>query len=71
MIVITFPNGRNRVFNDYEFELYGTKLEHKTENIILDINHPHRSYLYETDLRCEICNKESISYQIYDKARCN
>lgn len=63
MILVTFPNGRKRMFNEVDFELFGGKMEHKTENIIIDFNHPRSSFMYETDWRGEIINKENISYQ--------
>ena len=63
MILITFPNGRSMKFKEEDFEFFGGEMEHKTENIILGVNNPHSSFVYETDWRGEIINKENISYQ--------
>lgn len=63
MILITFPNGRSRIFNNTEFEDFGCEMEHKTENIILNRNKPQSSFVYETDERGEIIYIENISYR--------
>lgn len=47
-----------------EFEKFGDELEHQTDNIILNISNPHKSFTYETNSRGEITNKEYINYNI-------
>lgn len=64
MIQITFFNGRTLTFLDDEFERVGDELEHHKENIILNILKPHYSFIYETDYRDEIVNKEYINFKI-------
>ena len=60
VITITFHNGLSRKYPIDEFEQFGYELEHRTENLIIDIQQPSHSFTYETDDDGEIINKEPI-----------
>lgn len=62
LISILFPKGEIRSFHQNEFDMYANELEHRTENIILNISEPQKSFVYETDFRGEIITKEYIQY---------
>jgi len=62
MITIIYPSGRIRTFADGDFELFHNELEHKTENIILNIEDSYKSFVYETDYRGEITNRNPINF---------
>lgn len=64
MIRITFLGGKTTTLSEDEFERIGNELEHKNENIILNITNPLSSFIYETDYRGEMLNKEYIKYKI-------
>ena len=64
MIDITFPDGRSSKFHENEFYKYENEMEHIAKNIILNVNDPSSSFIYETDWRGEITNNEYISYQV-------
>lgn len=64
MINIKFPSGKKRIFCINEFEKFGDEWEHRTDNIILNISEPHKSFTYETNSWGEITNKEYINYNI-------
>ncbi len=64
MIQIIFHSGKTLSFSDDEFERIGDELEHLNENIILNIFNPHYSFIYETDYRDEMVNKEYINFKI-------
>ncbi len=64
MITITYPSGSIRTFSNRDFELFHSELEHIIENIILNIEEPYKSFVYETDCHGEIVNKESINFII-------
>lgn len=61
-IKLTFPNGRVRNFSIEEFNYYAAtnELQHKTENIIISLNKPTSSFLYELDDAGEIAMKELL-----------
>ena len=63
-IYILFPQGNVRSFSKKEFDSYGNELEHRTENIILNISEPQKSFVYETDYRGELVDKEYIQFNI-------
>lgn len=62
-VIIELSNGQTRHIPMYEFDYYAhsNELEHKTEHIIICIDNLSRSFLYETDERGEIENKELIT----------
>ncbi len=64
LVSIIFPHGKIRSFSLKEFDKYGDELEHRTENIILNIHEPCKSFVYETDFRGEITHKEYTQYYI-------
>ncbi len=59
IIELVFPNGCRCCFSydDFEFFPSVSELQHKTENIIIDIENLHKSFFYETDDRGEIMCK--------------
>lgn len=61
-IKLTFPNGRVSNFSIEEFNYYAAtnELQHKTENIIISLNKPTSSFLYELDDAGEIAMKELL-----------
>lgn len=62
-IIIKFPNGRIQKYSIKDFEYYyaTNELEHHNENIIINVNSPYLSFVYETDEKGEITNKVPIS----------
>ena len=64
MIHITFLSGKTITLSEDEFERIGDEWEHKKENIILNITKPLSSFIYETDYRGEMLNKEYIKYKV-------
>ena len=64
MIRITLLSGKTITLSEDEFEHIGDELEHINENIILNITKPLSSFIYETDYRGEMVNKENIKYTV-------
>ncbi len=62
-VILELPNGQTRhmPMNEFDFYAYTNELEHKKEDIIINIGDLAHSFLYETDERGEIINKETIS----------
>lgn len=65
-IQIVMPNGFILDYCKTDFEQYDTEFEHISENIILNTEEPEKSFIYETNNRGEIINKEFIKYYCYD-----
>ena len=61
--IILFTNGRKSRYIIDDFEKFNSvdELEHKTENIIINIKDPRKSFFYEVDRLGEIVNKEPIT----------
>ena len=61
-ITIIFPNGRIKHYCIDEFDMfYATnELEHRHENIIINVTIPDLSFVYEKDEKGEIIHKEWI-----------
>ena len=59
IIEIIFPNGYRCRFHYDDFEFFPSvnELQHKTENIIINIDDLCKSFFYETDDRGEIMCK--------------
>ena len=68
-VIIELSNGQTRHIPMYEFDYYAhsNELEHKTEHIIICIDNLSRSFLYATDERGEIENKELITKVSFSK----
>ena len=64
MIKVTYLNGSIRTFSDEDFELFHSELEHKIGNIILNIEEPDKSFVYETDCRGEIIDRVPVNFII-------
>ena len=61
-IRITFPNGKIKTFAIREFEYFASvnELEHKEDNIIINLNQIKKSFIYDTNDNGEIINKDFI-----------
>lgn len=61
-VTIKFPNGKTKKHCIDEFDMfYATnELEHRHENIIINVTIPDLSFVYEKDERGEIIHKEWI-----------
>lgn len=61
-IRITFPNGKIKTFAICEFESFASvnELEHKEDNIIINLNQIKKSFIYDTNDNGEIINKDFI-----------
>lgn len=64
---IAFPNGEIKTFDISDFEYFApvNELEHKTENIIINLSQSGKSFTYDTDERGEIINKDFIHSVIF------
>lgn len=64
---ITFPNGKINTFDisDFEYFVPVNELEHKTENIIINLSQRAKSFVYEIDEHGEITNKDFIPSVIF------
>lgn len=67
---ITFPNGEIKTFDISDFEYFApvNELEHKRENIIINLSHICKSFTYDTDERGEIINKDFITSAVLVKS---
>jgi hypothetical protein len=63
-VFVLYPNNKIKKYLYSDFELFGDELEHKTDNIILNVVDPKRSFAYLTDFRGEISHLEPIKYRI-------
>lgn len=61
-VKLTFPNGRVRNFSIEEFDYYAAtnELQHRAENIIISLNNPTSSFLYDLDDAGEIAMKDFL-----------
>lgn len=61
-IRITFPNGKIITFATCEFEYFASvnELEHKEDNIIINLNQIKKSFIYDVNDNGEIINKDFI-----------
>lgn len=61
-VILEFPNGKIRHIAMSEFDYYAApnELEHKKENIIIHLDNLALSFIYETNDRGEIVNREEI-----------
>lgn len=61
-IKITFPNGKTNTFAICEFEYFASvnELEHKEDNIIINLNQIKKSFIYDINDIGEITNKNFI-----------
>lgn len=60
---ILFPNGKSCHYNIDDFIFFGSmnEIEHKCENIIINVKDHSKSFFYEVDEFGEIVNKEPIT----------
>lgn len=76
-IRITFPNGEIKTFDISDFEYFApvNELEHKRENIIINLSQICKSFTYDTDDCGEIINKDFITSTVFVKpnaqGKCN